>query len=130
MEEFSISDYHIQEKSPQSAENGELPQENVAAMSPKISDWVAVVYDDNWYVGQVTDKNEVKVQVNFVMKSEKPGTYKWPSRWDEIWITYDELLLILQAPKLVGKSKSKNKRCFSIPKDTLDLIDNTFNALK
>ena len=39
--------------------------------------WVAVAYDKEFYVGEITDKSNDGINVNFLAE-KKDGYYKWP----------------------------------------------------
>ena len=43
--------------------------------------WVAVAYDENFYVGQITSLCDEDVKVNFLTQ-RKDGQYKWPKPKD------------------------------------------------
>ncbi|KAJ7331145.1 hypothetical protein OS493_020847 [Desmophyllum pertusum] len=70
------------EKEKEEAQNG-LPSSPIKGHDGKtlcMDQWVAVAYDDDFYVGKITllsSKDEINV--NFISKV-KFGTYKWPKR--------------------------------------------------
>lgn len=75
--------------------------------------WVAAVYNDDWYIGKVTeiDTDEVHVQINFLTNTGKyRSSYRFPNIRDEIWVNKKDVLLILQKFTTIGKTK----RCFKL----------------
>ena len=47
----------------------------------KVDGWVAVAYDEDFYIGQITSLRDGKVHVNFLSR-KKDGQYRWPKRKD------------------------------------------------
>ena len=49
-----------------------------------LHEWVAVAFDDYFYVGQIQKLTAKKVTVNFL--TEVDGVFRWPTRKDEAQI--------------------------------------------
>jgi len=94
---------------------------------PKENDFVATVYDKNWYVGRVTDIDENEVMINFMCRAGKyEDAFKWPAKKDEIWVDQTQILSILDEPVPHGKTK----RCFKIPTEVFNHIEKEFASVK
>lgn len=70
-----------------------------------IDEYVAAVYLDNWYIGQIRDidTDDNTVEVSFLEK--KKSLFQWPSRSDIIWVDNSSVLCKISPPKPSGKSK-------------------------
>ncbi|KAJ8047468.1 hypothetical protein HOLleu_06474 [Holothuria leucospilota] len=69
-------------------------------------DWVAAVYDDNWFIGQVIEDDAEDVHINFMTAGSgkvKQNTFKWPLIKDEIWVPYEQVLCRIDAPMPLSK---------------------------
>ena len=70
-------------------------------------DWIAAVYENNWYVGKVmtVDSKSRDAKVSFMEKtSARTISFKWPSTPDEIWVEFDNILGVIQEPSSRGRS--------------------------
>ncbi|KAJ8044972.1 hypothetical protein HOLleu_07881 [Holothuria leucospilota] len=68
--------------------------------------WVAAVYDDNWFIGQVIEDDAEDVHINFMTAGSgkvKQNTFKWPLIKDEIWVPYEQVLCRIDAPMPLSK---------------------------
>ena len=91
---------------------------------PIVNDWVAALYDNEVYLGQVTDTDTDDVQINFLTEAGKYGSsYRFPNARDEIWVQRKDVLMILKSLMPVGKTK----RCFQLDKDEQKEIENKYN---
>lgn len=89
--------------------------------------FVATVYDKYWYVGRVTNVEENEVMINFMCRAGKyEDAFKWPATKYEIWVDQTQILTILDEPVLRGKTK----RCFKIPTEVFNHIENIFFSVK
>ena len=95
-------------------------------MKPKKGCFVAAVYDQKWYIGQVVDieKDEDEVEVNFMTHAK--NLYRWPQQHDRIWIDIENILCEISPPVPSGKSK----RLFKIPVEDKEHIDGLYTKLK
>ena len=94
---------------------------------PKENDFVAAIYDKNWYIGRVTDVDETEVMINFMCRAGKyDDSFKWPTTKDEIWLNHKNIISIIDEPVPHGKTK----RLFKIPKEVIDRLEEGFVSLK
>ncbi len=86
-------------------------------------EWVAVNYASDWYVGDIKDNDQEKnmIKVNF-MEGAQPGTLRWPSRKDEIWVEKSTVLCKISAPQKCTKSL----RQFSLQPQDCEKIMHSF----
>ena len=86
--------------------------------------FVACIYNKSWYIGQIDeiDNEEHEVEVNFMEKTK--NLYRWPSRKDELWIPYQDILCEIVPPKPSGKSA----RNLVLSKDDLTKIQVKFDG--
>lgn len=92
-------------------------------MKVKGGDWVAAVYEGQWYIGQVLEVNEddKDAKVSFLKATmSKPPSFKWPTVPDEIWVDFDHLLCVIQEPFPRGKSK----RMFQFHENSITMVEN------
>ena len=90
-----------------------------------LDEWVAAVYDKQWYLGQVTDLDPDEALINFLTVSGKYGdTYKFPSSKDEIWIKKTAILMSVKTLTAIGR----NKRNYKITYDEKKVIEERFRA--
>jgi len=69
----------------------------------KVNGWVAVAYDDGFYVGQITSLSDGKVNVNFLAR-RKDGQYRWPKRKDSAIISTEYIFCSKLRIQKVGSS--------------------------
>ncbi|XP_048256959.1 uncharacterized protein LOC125382708 [Haliotis rufescens] len=70
--------------------------------------FLAAIYDGNWFIGKVleVDIDDGDTKKTFMEKTQDKGkTYKWPSRPDEIWIEFDDVLCFIDEPVAIGKTR-------------------------
>ena len=71
-----------------------------------LGDYLAVVYDDKWWIGIVTEINleEIDAEVKF-LHSRGPSTYfNWPQRGDYCFIPNLNILKKLSVPQACSNS--------------------------
>ncbi|XP_065679428.1 uncharacterized protein LOC136081787 isoform X1 [Hydra vulgaris] len=68
--------------------------------------YVAVVYDDKWWIGIVTETNleEVDVKVKFLHPKSPSICFNWPEREDYCFIPYTNILKKLSVPQACSSS--------------------------
>lgn len=62
----------------------------------KCGDWVAVLYDTNWYPGIVEDTIEDNLKISFMARAGQH--FFWPEKSDIQVVASDEILCILEYP--------------------------------
>ena len=69
-----------------------------------VNDYVAAVYNDNWYVGKVIscepEDDDLPYQVSFMEhgKGKVCHTFRWPRQDDSIWRQRDDILCVIGEP--------------------------------
>ena len=67
-----------------------------------MNSWVAVAYNENYYVGQITSLSDgTRVNVNFLSK-RKDGQYKWPKPKDTDLVSTEYVFCSLPRVQKVG----------------------------
>lgn len=101
---------------------------------PKENDFVATVYDKNWYVGRVRDVDENEAMINCMCRAGKyEDAFKWPARKDEIWIDQAQISSILDERFLMEKQRDASKyqlKCLIISKRNLLQLKIKFSTSK
>ena len=69
----------------------------------KVDSWVAVAYDEGFYIGQITSLSDGKVNVNFLAR-RKDGQYRWPKRKDSAIISTEYIFCAKLRVQKVGNS--------------------------
>lgn len=86
-------------------------------------DWVAVSYESDWYIGQVTDIDENELFVIFLTAAGKfKDSYKFPNPPDQIWIWKSDVIMKVETLVAVGISK----RLYKIDDAERQKIQNLF----
>ena len=102
--------------------NGALHKEILQVMTQiadwEIGDFVSVVYDSQWYPGQITFVNQEEDTVTvkcmeYVNVSSRTNRFSWPKRIDEKPYLMEELILKLDPPKELKGSKRQKHFCLS-----------------
>ena len=91
------------------------------------NDWVAAVYDDSWYIGQVIESDDRDVHINFMVAGSgkmKENTFKWPLTEDKIWVGRDKVLCHIEEPTCLSK------RLFGISNEQATIIKDKHMVLK
>ena len=74
--------------------------------------YVACVYDAQWYIGNIIQRNEDEqdVYVNF-MKQGKENTFSWPpeNRKDQCWVPFHHIICAVEAPLMTQQSGRQYK---------------------
>ena len=62
--------------------------------------YVAAVYDQKWYVGNVMERDDEKhdLLVNFMREMASRGSFQWPRKKDSCWVPTAHILCTLPAP--------------------------------
>ena len=84
-------------------------------------DWVATVYMDDWYIGQVKRIDEREVFIDFL---EQHGhlrlEFRKPSRKDTLQVLFEDVLCVIEDPA--------RKRGFKILEETKSNIESLFSV--
>ena len=83
---------------------------------------MACIYNEEWYIGEIVDidEDEQDVEINFMEKSKE--LYRWPRREDKIWVSFSNVLCVINRPAPCGKSQ----RNYRIDESDIERIRNTF----
>ena len=87
-----------------------------------LGEFVACIYNEEWYIGEIVDidEDEQDVEINFMEKSKE--LYRWPRREDKIWVSFSNVLCVINRPAPCGKSQ----RNYRIDESDIERIRNTF----
>lgn len=85
--------------------------------------YVAVVYDQKWYIGCITQKCEEHQDflVNFMVPPGPSKSFSWPKHVDECWVPNTHILMCVPAP-----STSSTARLYKLSDDILEAIAQSF----
>ena len=74
----------------------------------KKGDFVVARYDSKWYIGKILelDPEDGDAHIRFFTKRDKTRSFKWPSKPDELWIEYPDILMKIDAPMQKGKNRA------------------------
>jgi hypothetical protein len=88
--------------------------------------FVAAVYDDLWYVGQVLDKNKEKlasksenyIYISFMQRVGGGGdNFKWPNKPDKLNTLKKDVLFICSVPAPSAGTSTSRNNSFSLSQD-------------
>ena len=99
------------------------PEQNGIEMHQIHKDnYVAAIYNDDWYVGKVLelDASENDVEISFMEQHKQ--FYQWPRRADKLWVDIGDILCLVSPPIPTGKSE----RMFRIDSQDKDTIEKCF----
>ncbi|XP_048245740.1 uncharacterized protein LOC124116006 [Haliotis rufescens] len=85
-----------------------LKHKELFGLEALVGRFLAAIYDGNWFIGKVleVDIDDGDTKITFMEKTQDKGkTYKWPSRPDEIWIEFDDVLCFIDEPVAIGKTR-------------------------
>lgn len=91
-----------------------------------IGQYVAAVYDGQWYIGTITEKSAEHgdVLVNFMSRNSRTNTLCWPARTDECAVVFQNLLCIVPVPDAIGSTG----RQYKLPSHVIDEITEKFKC--
>ena len=99
----------------------EVEQEH--RIQPSVGDYVAAVYQNQWYIGKVIEFDEDEVNIDFMEQAGKVATnFKWPALKDELWVPVNDILLVISQPTTSGKSQ----RLYKLGGEIVDNIEICF----
>ena len=84
----------------------ETPKDKITPNVVKISNYVACIYDNSAWIGVVIDKctENKDIKVKFLHPKFHSPSYHWPPRDDMCWITEENVLTIIETPKISGST--------------------------
>jgi len=99
--------------------------------------YVAVVYEGDWYVGQVKDKeeeseadrNDIYIYVDFLQRTPQNFFY-WPKKADLLNVLKEDVLFAVRSPTLVNASSSGRTTNLQLTKDDLAKAKRLFTLYK
>ena len=96
----------------------EPPPVDVNTLDVHKEDFVAAIYDGDWFLGKIIDidMDDGEIEVSFMEK--KKSLYQWPRRADRIWVNKSNILCIISEPIETGKTK----RMYKISDADLEMI--------
>ena len=100
---------------------------NKAPVKVQCGDWVAAVYERNWYVGkvQMVDSDANDAQISFMQQTNaRPISFRWPTSPDEIWVDFDKILGVIEEPS----SRGRSNRHFHFNDQTIQMITDLFDG--
>ena len=62
-----------------------------------VGDYVAVIYDDAWWAGEVADVNGSMCHINFLTQ-KGPNKFCWPTQKDDAWVAKTGIFRRLPCP--------------------------------
>ncbi|WAR11754.1 hypothetical protein MAR_025934 [Mya arenaria] len=114
-------------------QDGEQDKETITSENTEIGinvddirtgEFIAAMYDNEAYVGKVTDIDEGLFEVSFLEKGSKvKDCLKWPKRHDEIWVEPSDILCRVEEPMSTGRGN----RFFKLSSNDVARVD---DALK
>jgi len=115
----------------QEKKGGKKNKQEAAVYLP--SSFVVAVYGEDWFVGEVRDKEgepEAEESENYVFISFMKCTAVWPKRLDLLNVLKDDILFSCQAPTLSRATSSSRSTTFSLSKSDLKRANNLFMLYK
>lgn len=77
-----------------------------------VDQYVAAMYDSNWFIGKVLDidRDDGYVNISFMERLKTKGEqselkYKWPNSSDELWVQFEDIVCVVNEPTPIGSSK-------------------------
>lgn len=91
-----------------------------------LGQYVAAVYDNQWYIGIVTEQSEEHgdVTINFMSRNSDTNILTWPSRKDECAVPPPNVLCVIKAPISTGSSG----RHYKLSQDSLSFVLQKYDA--
>lgn len=73
--------------------------------SAHIGEYVAAVYENEWYVGKIVKVDAIEGEVEIKFMETKNNAYQWPKREDRIWVSNANVLCTVNSPQKTNKPK-------------------------
>lgn len=92
-------------------------------------EWVAAIYDDQWFLGLVTSATCDKVTVSFY-KNVAPNQYCWPEKHDIQTIEKTSVLCkVNSVPDILPQSSTARRVIHTLPTGEYHRINQLFNSI-
>lgn len=90
--------------------------------------YVACMYDDDWFIGNIVECSEENqdVYIRFMRRSNLTLTWPPDSRKEECWVPYVHLICPIQVPDVLGRGA----RQYRLAADDLDRIQSLLPRFK
>ena len=87
---------------------------------------MAAIYDNQWYIGMVTERADEHgdVIISFMSRNSSTNIISWPSRKDECAVPLQNVLCLLSAPVVTGSTG----RQYKLSQDNLSLVKQKYEA--
>ena len=95
------------ETDPVASVSANIPNKTVVQF--RVDQYVAAVYESNWYVGKIVDVDEEESDIEITFMEKRKKFYQWPRQQDKIWVKTDDILCSLAVPLATGKSNTMFK---------------------
>ena len=96
---------------------------NSASVHFQEDDFVAAVYQQQWYIGKVLSVDPIDDEVELSFMERKKMLYQWPRNSDILWVEARDILGIVETPKPTGKTK----RMFQLTSSDSERISLLYN---
>ncbi|CAC5424573.1 unnamed protein product [Mytilus coruscus] len=106
-------------------ESNEIQNEDyheIIIVEVSVDDFIASVYEGQWYIGKILDMDDEDVQVTFLERTI--AMFRWPTSPDTIWCKKSDGFYKLDHLEPSGKSK----RFWKISPEDRTRIENNFEA--
>jgi len=89
----------------------------------QVGRYVAVVYDRDWYIGLIDEKDGDEYTINYMHPKNPRGTVHWPARKDSCLTPAKNILCEIQVPAC----STNTARGFSLQEKEYTAIEQLFN---
>jgi hypothetical protein len=103
--------------------NGNTNTHEIIVTEVSVDDFIACIYENQWYVGKILDMDDQDVQVTFLEKAK--AKFRWPTSPDIIWCNKENVIYKLDSLEPSGKSE----RFWKINAEDIKYIEESFVAL-
>jgi hypothetical protein len=84
-----------------------VPSLQQTAQLYRVEDWVAVRYEDDWYIGIITALNMEEVEVNCMRRVDKSqNQFTWPRVRDCTWYVKSNILCTIPPPTPITRRRT------------------------
>ncbi len=106
--------------------SAEAPHVQVQLSDLEPGRYVACMYDEKWWIGNVCENSEEEKDsmISFMHPNGPSNQFCWPSRRDTCWIPWDHILCVIVAPSTTGMGWK-----YTLLKKTLAEIETKFKQL-
>ena len=95
-------------------------------ITPVVGQYVAAIYDNEWYIGIVKERSDEHgdVTINFMSRNRNTNIIAWPSPKDECAVPLQNVLCMISAPVVCGSTGRQHK----LSEDSLSHVMHRFTA--